>query len=114
VEAISRAGYTPGRDAAIALDIAASDLYDEKTGRYSFNLEKREFTPAEFCSLVADCAIAFLLFPLKTLWPTRIGKAGARSWKGWARHTNCRDDFVHHQRATPSEKESKARSRMPC
>jgi enolase len=54
VEAICCAGYTPGRDAGIALDIAASDLYDEKTGRYRFNLEKREFTPSEFGGLMAD------------------------------------------------------------
>src|SRR5271165_128364 len=42
VEAISGAGYAPGRDAAIALDIAASNIYDEKAGRYRFNLEHRQ------------------------------------------------------------------------
>jgi len=51
VEAIVRAGYTPGRDAAIALDIAASDLYDPGTGRYSFRLEDRSFTSAQFAEL---------------------------------------------------------------
>jgi enolase len=34
VEAIKAAGYEPGRDAAISLDIAASDLLDGKTGTY--------------------------------------------------------------------------------
>jgi enolase len=51
VEAIVRAGYTPGREAAIALDIAASDLYDPGTGRYSFRLEDRSFTSAQFAEL---------------------------------------------------------------
>ena len=54
VEAICRAGYSPGRDAAIALDIAASDLFDEQTKRYRFRLENREFTSDEFCELLAD------------------------------------------------------------
>lgn len=76
VEAISRAGYTPGRDAAIALDIAASDLYDEKTGRYSFNLEKREFTPAEFCSLVTDWCNRFPIVSIED-------PMADTDWEGW-------------------------------
>jgi enolase len=59
LDAIGRAGYTPGRDAAIALDIAASDLYDEKTGRYHFRLENRDFSSSEFCGLMADWCIRF-------------------------------------------------------
>jgi enolase len=50
-EAIALAGYTPGREAAISLDIAASDLFDPETQRYSFRLENRSFTPAEFAAL---------------------------------------------------------------
>jgi enolase len=51
-DAIARAGYTPGRDAAISLDIAASDLYDPQTRRYSFRLEDRVFTTAQFADLL--------------------------------------------------------------
>lgn len=36
VESIKAAGYTPGQDIKIALDVAASELYDEKDGRYHF------------------------------------------------------------------------------
>jgi enolase len=50
-DAIISAGYTPGLDAAISLDIAASDLYDPQTGRYSFRLENRSFTSGEFADL---------------------------------------------------------------
>jgi enolase len=52
-EAIVHAGYTPGRDAALSLDIAASDLYDPETGRYWFRLESRSFTSAQFADLMA-------------------------------------------------------------
>lgn len=54
VEAIERAGYKPGRDVAIALDIAASDLYDEATDSYLFKLENRCFTSTAFADLIAQ------------------------------------------------------------
>lgn len=50
-DAIVSAGYAPGREAAISLDIAASDLYDPETQRYTFRLENRGFTSAEFAAL---------------------------------------------------------------
>lgn len=53
-EAIARAGYKPGKDAAIALDIASSEFYDAEKGTYSFHLENRTFTRAQFVDLLAD------------------------------------------------------------
>jgi enolase len=50
-DAIVQAGYVPGKDAAISLDIAASDLYDPSTKRYSFRLENRSFTSEQFAEL---------------------------------------------------------------
>jgi enolase len=52
VRAIERAGYQPGRDVALSLDFAASDLYDETIGHYHFRLENRRFTRDEFAALV--------------------------------------------------------------
>ncbi len=40
VRAIERAGYSPGHDAAISLDVAASELFRE--GRYRLGLEARD------------------------------------------------------------------------
>jgi enolase len=37
VRAIEAAGYTPGKDVAIALDCAASEFFDKKTGAYTFD-----------------------------------------------------------------------------
>ena len=36
LEAIEKAGYTPGEDIAIALDPASSEFYDKETGKYIF------------------------------------------------------------------------------
>lgn len=52
-EGIKAAGYVPGKDASIALDVAASDLYDETTNTYRFRLDDRTFTSAEFISLLS-------------------------------------------------------------
>ncbi|MCI8528849.1 MAG: phosphopyruvate hydratase [Lachnospiraceae bacterium] len=41
VEAIKAAGYTPGEDVRIAMDAAASELYNEKTNMYHFPGESR-------------------------------------------------------------------------
>ena len=36
MDAIKKAGYKPGKDIAIALDPASTELFDAKTGKYSF------------------------------------------------------------------------------
>ena len=53
-ESIRRAGYMPGTDLGIALDIAASEFYDEKTGMYTLKLEKRQLTREGFVQMLCD------------------------------------------------------------
>lgn len=36
LEAVKKAGYEPGKDISIAIDAAASELYDEERGVYVF------------------------------------------------------------------------------
>lgn len=45
MEAIEKSGYTPGVDVFIALDVAASEIYDEKTKTYK--IDKRTLTSDE-------------------------------------------------------------------
>lgn len=47
MEAIEKAGYKPGEQIKLALDVAANELFDEKTGKYTLASEGREFTAAE-------------------------------------------------------------------
>lgn len=51
-EGIENAGLVPGKDASIALDIAASDLYDVDLKTYRLHLEDRSYTSAEFIELL--------------------------------------------------------------
>lgn len=76
VEAICRAGYTPGREASIALDIAASDLYSVEKGRYRFNLENREFTSSEFIGVIADWCDRFPIVSIED-------PLADTDWDGW-------------------------------
>jgi enolase len=73
---IERAGYTPGRDVALSLDIAASDLYDAKSRRYSFPSENRSFAACEF--------VEFLLSWCKKYPVVSIEDPMADAdWEGW-------------------------------
>ncbi len=47
MEAIAAAGFKAGRDIFLAIDVAASEFYDEKTGKYELKGEKRSLTTAE-------------------------------------------------------------------
>lgn len=55
VEAISDAGYSPGQDVAIALDCAASELFDDKSGKYVFKKgNKEQYSSASLIELYAS------------------------------------------------------------
>ena len=45
VEAIEKSNYVPGKDVYIALDVAATSMYDEKTNTYTF--DKKQITSDE-------------------------------------------------------------------
>jgi enolase len=76
MEAILRAGYTPGKEASISLDIAASDLYDEATETYKFRLENRRFTREEFADLMIEWCEKYPIISIED-------PAADTDWDGW-------------------------------
>ncbi|MBM7035339.1 phosphopyruvate hydratase [Vibrio ulleungensis] len=52
VEAITTAGYEPGKEVSISLDIAASDLY--RDGLYHLPLDGKSYTSEQFLQLMLD------------------------------------------------------------
>ena len=76
LEAIERAGYTPGRDVGLSLDIAATDLF--RDGKYHLGLEKRAFTTDEFCALMIDW---FERYPIVSI----EDPLAEEDWEGWKR-----------------------------
>src|SRR5256714_4615811 len=51
VEAIGQAGYTPGEEIALALDVASTEFYAD--GVYNLAGEGKAYSPAEFVSYLA-------------------------------------------------------------
>ena len=47
VLAIKKAGYRPGKDIALATDVASSEFYEKKTKQYVFKTEGKKFTAEE-------------------------------------------------------------------
>jgi enolase len=85
VEAVRRAGFEPGRDVAIALDPAMSELYRE--GRYVLEGEGRTLDPDALVAWWSD---------LVGRWPiVSIEDAMAEDdWDGWATLTAALGDRV--------------------
>ncbi len=76
LEAIGRAGYEPGEDVAIALDVAASELY--KDGRYI--LEGRELTSEDLIDFYEGLLERYPICSIED------GLA-EEDWEGWKRLT---------------------------
>ena len=85
VEAIERAGYTPGTDIAIALDPATSELY--RDGRYELKGEGRTLQPGE----LADLWVGWLdRYPIVSI---EDGMA-EDDWDGWRALTDAAGNRV--------------------
>jgi enolase len=77
LEAIAAAGYEAGKDVAIALDPAASELYDKKLDRYVLPKDGRSLTSEEMAAHWAGWAEKFPIVSIED------GMA-EDDWRGWA------------------------------
>jgi enolase len=87
VDAITEAGYQPGKDIGLALDVASSEFYRKETARYHLAAEGRELTSAEFVDYLADLADRFPIVSIED------GMA-ENDWDGWALLTERIGDDV--------------------
>ena len=85
VEAVDRAGYTPGEQIAIALDPATSEIFRE--GRYDFAGEGRQLTAAELVEYWVDLCDRYPIVSIED------GMA-EEDWDGWAMLTRALGDRV--------------------
>ena len=85
VEAISEAGYKPGEDVVLALDVASTEMYDEakkigKEGCYYFWKTEELKTEDEMIKYLADLANKYPIISIED------GLA-EEDWKGWRKLT---------------------------
>jgi enolase len=76
VTAIERAGLTPGRDVAIAIDVAASELADPERGGYYLRREGRHRTTAEMIDMIASWVDGFPVASVED-------PLDEEDWSGW-------------------------------
>lgn len=86
MRAVERAGYQPGEDVTFAMDVAASELYNDETGKYIFDGEGRLKGSPVVRS--ADEMIAYYK-KLTEKYPLRSIEDGLdeEDWEGWVHMT---------------------------
>ncbi|KNE80017.1 MULTISPECIES: phosphopyruvate hydratase [Streptomyces] len=83
VEAIRKAGYEPGQDIALALDVAATEFH--KDGSYSF--EGKSLSAAEMTDYYAELVAAYPLVSIED-------PLNEEDWEGWKTLTEKLGDKV--------------------
>ena len=84
-EAITIAGYTPGKDVVLALDVAASELF--RDGRYHFEGEGAQWTSEEVVAWYAKLCAHYPLVSIED-------GLDENDWDGWAALTTAIGDKV--------------------
>jgi enolase len=87
LEAVEKAGYTPGIDMAIALDPAATEFFDTAKGAYVLASEGRTLVPQEMAEYYADLCKRYPIVSIED------GMA-EEDWDGWAALTKLVGDSV--------------------
>lgn len=77
LEAVEKAGYTPGEEIFIALDPAASEFFNEETGLYELASEGRTLSPVEMAGYYTDLCGRYPIISIED------GMA-EEDWEGWS------------------------------
>ena len=80
LQAIDTAGYRPGKDLYLGLDVASSEFYSD--GAYELQSEQRRFSSAEFTRYLADLAGKYPIITIED-------GMSESDWDGWAQLTRA-------------------------
>jgi enolase len=80
VQAIEQAGFRPGKEIYLGLDVASSEFF--RNGRYELESENRSFSAAEFTRYLADLAQRYPIISIED------GMSEA-DWDGWGEITRA-------------------------
>jgi enolase len=85
VEAVERAGFVPGSDIVLALDVASTELFTE--GTYRLAGEGRTLTPDEMVAYLADLCDRYPIVSIED-------GCAEEDWDGWTALTKALGDRV--------------------
>ena len=80
LRAIETAGYTPGRNVFLTLDVAASELYDRESGRYTLEREGTTLDAGQLVDLYAEWKQSYPIISIED-------GLDEDDWEGWAELT---------------------------
>ena len=84
IEAIEKAGYKPGEQVQIALDVAATEFYDEGKG---YSIDGKQLSSAEMCDFLADWVEKYPICSIED-------GCSEDDWDGWKQLTDKVGDKV--------------------
>jgi enolase len=87
VSAMINAGYKPGVDVGIGIDVGSSELYNEASEKYVFKLDNAFFTSANLIGLYEEWLKEFPIISLED-------GLGEDDWSGWKKLTQELGDKI--------------------
>ncbi len=87
VQAIEKAGYTPGEDVMLALDVAASEMYDKDKKIYKLEGEGRELSVDQMIDFYADLVDKYPIISIED-------GLDEDDWDGWKSLTDKLGDRI--------------------
>ncbi|MGD9570144.1 MAG: phosphopyruvate hydratase [Sedimentibacter sp.] len=87
VEAIEKAGYVPGKDIMLAVDVAATEMFDPETKAYTWDGEGRKFTQSEMVDFYVDLVNKYPIISIED-------GMNEEDWEGWKMLTDRLGDRV--------------------
>jgi len=87
LEAVEKAGYKPGEEIRIAVDVAATEIYNKETGKYELAGEGVEMTSAEFVDYYAGLVEKYPIISIED-------GLDEEDWEGWKLMTEKLGDKI--------------------
>ncbi len=87
MEAINKAGYVPGKDVNIAIDVAASEFYDKETGKYNLVGEGRSLTTDELIDFYSELITKYPIISIED-------PVDENDWEGFSKITSRLGDKI--------------------
>ena len=87
MEAIKKAGYAPGKDVNIAIDVAASEFYDKETGKYNLVGEGRSLTTDELIDFYEELVTKYPIISIED-------PVDENDWEGFHKITSRLGDRI--------------------
>jgi enolase len=87
VSAIINAGYKPGKDIGIGIDVGSSELYNEESGKYVFKLDNAFYASSDLVGLYQEWLKEFPIISIED-------GLGEDDWSGWKKMTGELGDKI--------------------